>query len=391
MKIITLALLLLGTAVGAASAQTTAEFPTRPVKLLVPFAAGGPTDVVARILADFLTARWNGQSVVIENRPGAGTIVATAAVAKSPADGYTMLVATNSLLINPAIGQKLPYDTEKDFAAVSMVATQPVALVANKAFPAETVPQLVEVAKKSPEPLNFTSPGPRGVGHLAGEMLKQRAGINMTHINYNGSAPALTDVIAGRVPLMFDIWHSAKRYVASGDLKLIAGAGAQRLGDAPDVPTIAETYSRLRRHCVQRPCRPRGCARAGARQVVGRYSRGGEFAGVRRQGPQSRHLPAWEHAAGARCLDAQGDRALGGDRQGRQHQGGLGQVCARKPIMTACPPEARGKRTFKNHCLTRKTDLPNLQFACVVSRDDLSGSRDRQTAVHQHGGPRLET
>ena len=241
MKIITLALLLLGTAVGAASAQTTAEFPTRPVKLLVPFAAG-PTDVVARILADFLTARWNGQSVVIENRPGAGTIVATAAVAKSPADGYTMLVATNSLLINPAIGQKLPYDTDKDFAAVSMVATQPVALVANKAFPAETIPQLVEVAKNSPEPLNFTSPGPRGVGHLAGEMLKQRAGINMTHINYNGSAPALTDVIAGRVPLMFDIWHSAKRYVASGDLKLIAGAGAQRLGDAPDVPTIAETY-----------------------------------------------------------------------------------------------------------------------------------------------------
>ena len=242
MNVITAVLLFLGTAVGAASAQTTAEFPSRPVKLLVPFAAGGPTDVVARILADFLTARWNGQSVLIENRPGAGTIVATAAVAKSPADGYTMLVATNSLLINPAIGQKLPYDTEKDFAAVSMVATQPVALVANKAFPADTIAQLVDVAKKSPETLNFTSPGPRGVGHLAGEMLKQRAGINMTHINYNGSAPALTDVIAGRVPLMFDIWHSAKRHVDSGDLKLIAGAGAQRLGDAPQVPTIAETY-----------------------------------------------------------------------------------------------------------------------------------------------------
>jgi tripartite-type tricarboxylate transporter receptor subunit TctC len=242
MNVITVVLLFLGVAAGAASAQTTAEFPSRPVKLLVPFAAGGPTDVVARILADFLTARWNGQSVVIENRPGAGTIVATAAVAKSPADGYTMLVATNSLLINPAIGQKLPYETEKDFAAVSMVATQPVALVANKAFPADTIAQLVDVARKSPEALNFTSPGPRGVGHLAGEMLKQRAGINMTHINYNGSAPALTDVIAGRVPLMFDIWHSAKRHVDSGDLKLIAGAGAQRLGDVPQVPTIAETY-----------------------------------------------------------------------------------------------------------------------------------------------------
>jgi tripartite-type tricarboxylate transporter receptor subunit TctC len=236
------ALLSLTAMVSFAFAQGPADFPSRPVKLVVPFAAGGPTDVVARILADLLSARWNGQSVVIENRPGAGTIVATAAVANAPADGYTMLVATNSLLINPAIGQKLPYDTEKDFAAVSMVATQPVALVANKSFSAAAIPDLVALAKRSAEPLNFTSPGPRGVGHLAGEMLKQRAGIAMTHINYNGSAPALTDLIAGRVPLMFDIWHSAKRYVESGDLKLIAGAGAKRLADAPQVAAIAETY-----------------------------------------------------------------------------------------------------------------------------------------------------
>jgi tripartite-type tricarboxylate transporter receptor subunit TctC len=236
------ALLLLLCVTTGAAAQRAGDFPARPVKLLVPFAAGGPTDVVARILADLLSARWGGQSVVIENRPGAGTIVATAALANSPPDGYTLLVATNSLLINPAIGQKLPYDTEKDFAPVSMVATQPVALVANKSFPADTIPALVAVAKRSAEPLNFTSPGPRGVGHLAGEMLKQRAGIAMTHINYNGSAPALTDVIAGRVPLMFDIWHSAKRYVAGGELKLIAGAGVERLADAPEVPTIAESY-----------------------------------------------------------------------------------------------------------------------------------------------------
>jgi tripartite-type tricarboxylate transporter receptor subunit TctC len=240
-RTIATALVLLAAATGAA-AQSAADFPSRPVKLLVPFAAGGPTDVVARILADLLSVRWGGQSVVIENRPGAGTIVATAALAKSPADGYTMLVATNSLLINPAIGQKLPYDTEKDFAPVSMVATQPVALVANKSFPADTVAELVAVAKKRAEPLNFTSPGPRGVGHLAGEMLKQRAGIEMTHINYNGSAPALTDLITGRVPLMFDIWHSAKRYVASGELKLIAGASAARLADTPQVASIAETY-----------------------------------------------------------------------------------------------------------------------------------------------------
>jgi tripartite-type tricarboxylate transporter receptor subunit TctC len=221
-------------------AQPAQEFPTNAVKIVVPFAAGGPTDVVARILGEQLSARWGGKSVIVENRPGAGTIVATAVVAKAPPDGHTFLIATNSLLINPAINQSLPYDTHRDLAGVSMIATQPVALVATKSFGPNTVPEVVAAAKASP--LNYTSPGPRGVGHLAGELLQQKAGIKMTHINYNGSAPALTDVIAGRVPLMFDIWHSAKRYVDSGELKLIAGTGAERLADAPQVPTIAETY-----------------------------------------------------------------------------------------------------------------------------------------------------
>src|SRR5215468_9065810 len=242
MKAIAAALLLAAGVTSVGAAQTAADFPSRPVRLLVPFAAGGPTDVVARILADLLSVRWGGQSVVIENRPGAGTIVATAALAKAPADGYTVLVATNSLLINPAIGQRLPYDTEKDFAPVSMVATQPVALVANKSFPANTIPELVAVARKSAQPLNFTSPGPRGVGHLAGEMLKQRAGIDMQHISYNGSAPALNDVMGGRVPLMFDVWHSARRYVDTGQLKLIAGAGLAPLPGAEHAPTIAQTF-----------------------------------------------------------------------------------------------------------------------------------------------------
>lgn len=235
-----IALALAAFAAPAAHAQPAADFPTAPVKLFVPFAAGGPTDVVARILAEQLSARWGGKPVLIENRPGAGTIIATAAVAKSPPDGHSLLMATNSLLINPAINQALPYDTAKDFQPVSMVATQPVALVASKSFAPNTVAELVAEAKKNP--LNYTSPGPRGVGHLAGEMLKQRAGIDMTHINYNGSAPALTDVIAGRVPIMFDIWHSARRYVESGALKLIASASAERLAGAPNVPTMSETY-----------------------------------------------------------------------------------------------------------------------------------------------------
>ncbi|HKA70629.1 MAG TPA: tripartite tricarboxylate transporter substrate-binding protein [Xanthobacteraceae bacterium] len=239
MRAVVLALLMI---LAAPVARAQVPFPAAPVRILVPFAAGGPTDVVARILAELLSAQWGGKSVLVENRPGAGTIVATAAVAKAPADGHTVLIGTNSLLINPAIDAKLPYDTFKDLAGVSMIATQPVALVANKAFPANTIPELVAESKRRAEPLNYTSPGPRGVGHLAGEMLKVRAGIDMIHINYNGSAPALTDVIAGRVPIMFDIWHSARRYVDSGDLKLIAGAGAGRLADTPQVPVIAETF-----------------------------------------------------------------------------------------------------------------------------------------------------
>jgi len=237
-----LAWLIVLAALASGQARAQAPFPSAPFRLMVPFAAGGPTDVVARILADLLSARWGGHTVIVENRPGAGTIVATAAVAKALPDGHTVLIGTNSLLINPAIEQKLPYDTFAELSGISMIATQPVALVANKAFPAATVAELVSEAKRRSEPLNYTSPGPRGVGHLAGEMLKVRAGIAMTHINYNGSAPALTDVIAGRVPLMFDIWHSARRYVDSGELKLIAGAGAERLADAPDVATIAETF-----------------------------------------------------------------------------------------------------------------------------------------------------
>jgi tripartite-type tricarboxylate transporter receptor subunit TctC len=240
--IVLLALVAVALTASPAHAQSAAEFPSAPVRLVVPFSAGGPTDVVARILAEQLSARWGGKAVLIENRPGAGTIVATALVAKAPPDGHTMLVATNSLLINPAINHSLPYDTLKDFAPVSMLATQPVALVANKAFPANSLAEVVEHARKAPEPLNYTSPGPRGVGHLAGELLQQKAGIRMTHINYNGSAPALTDVIAGRVPLMFDIWHSARRYVDSGELKLIAGAGPDPLPGAESVPVIDKTF-----------------------------------------------------------------------------------------------------------------------------------------------------
>jgi tripartite-type tricarboxylate transporter receptor subunit TctC len=217
-------------------------FPARNVTIFVPFAAGGPTDVIMRILAERLSARWD-KAVIIDNRPGAGTIVSTAALAKSIPDGHTLGVATNSFAINPAINHELPYDTLKDFSGISMVVSVPVVLVAAKSFPADTVAELVAYAKKSKEPLSFTSPGPRGVGHLAGEWLKNLTNIDMTHIAYNGSAPALTDVVSGRVPLMFDLWNSVKPYVTDGKLKVLAVASADRLRDAPQYPTLAETYA----------------------------------------------------------------------------------------------------------------------------------------------------
>src|SRR5215467_9306569 len=138
MKAIAAALLLATGIALVAAAQTAADFPSRPVKLLVPFAPGGPTDVVARILADLLSAHWGGRSVLVENRPGAGTIVATAALAKATPDGSTFMLATNSFLINPALKVKLPYDTMRDFVPISMIATQPIALVATRSFPADT-------------------------------------------------------------------------------------------------------------------------------------------------------------------------------------------------------------------------------------------------------------
>src|SRR5215469_7681687 len=243
-------------------------FPTRAVTILVPFAAGGPTDVIMRILGERLAARW-GRSVIIENRPGAGTIVATSALAKAAPDGHTLGVVTNSFAINPAINQPLTYDTLKDFADVSMVVSVPVVLVANPTFAPNTVAELVALAKETGQPLSFTSPGPRTVGHLAGAWLESLAGIKLIHIAYNGSAPALTDVVAGRVPIMFDLWSSVKPYVADGRLKVLAVASAQRLQDAPQYPTFAETFPGFDVSAFQAIAVPKGVPAAVIEKISG--------------------------------------------------------------------------------------------------------------------------
>jgi tripartite-type tricarboxylate transporter receptor subunit TctC len=221
----------------AASAQ--APWPTKPVKLIVPFAAGGPTDTVARLLAERLQAQWQ-QTVVIDYKPGAGTMVGTDFVAKSPADGYTLGMAITAHMINPSLQPKLPYDTTRDLIGVAQVAQAHFGLFAHPSLPVANVAELIAYAKKNPGKLSYATPGIGTGTHLAGEMLNHRAGIDMVHVPYKGSAPAQQDVLAGRVPLLFDVLFSAMPFVKDNRLKVIALSSPSRAVASPDIPLIAE-------------------------------------------------------------------------------------------------------------------------------------------------------
>lgn len=221
----------------AAQAQ---EYPKGVVKLVVPFPPGGPTDLVGRLMAQKLAEAWNG-SVIVENRPGAGTSIGTEAVAKSAPDGQTIGMVITAYMINPSLQSKLPFDTLKDLVNVTQLVTQHVVLVANPKVPFNTVAELVAYAKKNPGKLTYASPGSGTSAHLAGELLKNEAGIDMVHAPYKGSGPAQADLVAGRVDLMMDVYHSAKPMVEAGKLKVIALAAPQRPAAIPQFPVIAET------------------------------------------------------------------------------------------------------------------------------------------------------
>jgi tripartite-type tricarboxylate transporter receptor subunit TctC len=225
----------------AAFAQGAAEaWPDKPVKLIVPFTAGGPTDTVARLLATQLQAMWK-QPVVVDYKPGAGTVLGTALVAKAPADGYTLGMAISALTINPSLQANLPYDTRKDIVGVSQVAQAHFGLFAHPSLPVNTVPELIAYAKKNPDALSFATPGAGTGTHLAGEMLAHMAGIHMVHVPYKGSAPAQQDVIGGRVPLLFDILYSSMPFVKDKRLKVIALSSPRHAVSNPEIPLIADT------------------------------------------------------------------------------------------------------------------------------------------------------
>jgi len=215
------------------------NYPNKPVRLVVPFAPGGTTDTVARRVAQELTNLW-GQTVIIENKPGAGTTIGVNTVAKAAPDGYTLGAVTASFTVNPALLPSLPYDTKKDLRAVALMADSDHVLVVNTTVPANTVDELLALIKSKPGELTFASFGNGSNSHLSGERLALHAGVPMIHVPYKGQSPAMLDVIAGRVQMMFASLPEATPHLQAGKLKVLGTAATKRSVFAPDVPTLAE-------------------------------------------------------------------------------------------------------------------------------------------------------
>jgi tripartite-type tricarboxylate transporter receptor subunit TctC len=215
-------------------------YPNRPLRLIVPFAPGGGLEITARGIAQKLTEKY-GHAVVIDNRPGAATIVGTEIAAKANPDGYTLLMITTTFAINPSLYPKLPYDPMRDFAPVTQINSVPNILVVNPAIPAQTVRELIALAKSKPGQLSYASAGAGTSPHLAAELFKTMAGIDMMHIPYKGIAPAVTDVIAGRVSMLMTTTISAAPHVKSGRLRALAVTSLKPSALTPGLPTVAES------------------------------------------------------------------------------------------------------------------------------------------------------
>jgi len=224
----------------ALSGPAQAAFPERSVRIVVPFPAGGSNDVIARLVAQSLTEQW-GQPVVVENRAGAGGNVGAEVVARAPADGYTLLLAApGPLVVNQTLYSKLNYDPAKDLKPIALIASVPIVLAVNPKVEAKSVAELIALAKAQPGKINFGSSGNGSTNHLAGELLKDLAKIEIVHVPYRGAAPAMNDLIAGHIPMMFDNMPAMKPQVAAGTVRALAVAGATRSKLFPELPTMIE-------------------------------------------------------------------------------------------------------------------------------------------------------
>lgn len=217
-------------------------YPSRPLRWIVPFPAGGSTDLIARLLGEWLAARL-GQPVIIENKPGGGTNIAVQAVVNAPADGYTLLFAVATNVINPSLYKSLPFDFRRDIAPVAGLAELPLVLDVTPTLPAETVPEFIAYAKANPGKINFASFGARTISHLAIELFKISAGIDVVHVPYQGGAPMLTDLLSGRIQAGIDALPNSLPHIKSGGVRALAVLSAKRTPALPDVPTMGETIA----------------------------------------------------------------------------------------------------------------------------------------------------
>jgi tripartite-type tricarboxylate transporter receptor subunit TctC len=218
-------------------------YPVRPIRIIVPFTPGTGIDILARTAGQKLSERW-GHAAVIDNRPGASGNIGNEVVAKSAPDGYTLMVTANTFAIAPAVSQALPFDPVRDFAPVTEMATGTMALAVNPSLPVDTIAALVALAKARPGQINYASPGSGTPQHMAGELFKLVAGIQMVHVPYKGSAGAVTDLLSGQVPVMFLPMHTALPFAHDGKLRLLAQSGTRRSAVAPECPTFEEAGAR---------------------------------------------------------------------------------------------------------------------------------------------------
>jgi len=223
-----------------AAAPAAEAFPSRPVRFIVTFPPGALNDLIARTLSPRLGEIW-GQQVVVDNRPGAGTLIGTEMAARAPADGHTLLLTAISHAINPSVYPKLPYDSVRDFAPISLIASSPYIMILHPSVNAKTVKEFVALAKAKPGQLAYGSTGTGGSSHLMGVMLDMMAGIQTVHVPYKGLAPALNDMIGGQIQFGFGSYSTVAQHVKTGRLRAIAVTSAKRAATTPDLPTIAES------------------------------------------------------------------------------------------------------------------------------------------------------
>ncbi len=236
LKTLTLPALLAVALIGPAHAQT---YPVKPIKIIVPYTPGGFNDTLARTVGAKLQAAW-GQTVTVDNRPGGGTLIGTDAAAKSPPDGYTLFVTPFAFAVNQSIFRKLPYDPEKDFAPITLAASTPNLLIVSPSLPVNSVKELIALAKAKPGTLNYASTGIGSSNHLSMEKFKQMAGVDITHVPYKGSGPAVTDLLGGQVGVMFDNIPNVIQHIKAGKLKALAVTTPTRSPHVPDLPTVSE-------------------------------------------------------------------------------------------------------------------------------------------------------